>query len=1062
MSIRAAHRLTGVILALAVLVGLARPAVLARAAQPRLPLAPDLSCDIPTRIMPLGDSITRGTSAGITDDGLKISYRKDLWGDLRSQRYNIDFVGGVSTGYKYAGFDPDNEGHGGFTSQDIARDVTGWLATNPPDIVLLHIGTNDVTNGSLSAAGVAAILDAIKAFDPQVWVVLARIINRAPPTANTTSFNNAVEAVVWGRITAGDRLLMVDMEVGAGMVYALQPAGDLSDEVHPYHTGYSKMAQVWAPALASLLPACGAPSAVDDGYSVEEDSAARQLDVLVNDSGGDLTITSVSAPSAGGSASTNGEKVTYTPAANFSGTETFTYTVNNGAPGSDDTAQVTVTVTARNDPPYAANDTFTLPEDSLPSSLDVLANDTTAPDSGETLVIASVTQGSAGGSASTDGHTIHYSPAPNFNGSETFNYTINDGVPGSSDGAKVTVSVTPVNDPPTATADSYAVIQNTSANSLDVLANDTGSPDSGEMLVVAAVTAGSAGGSASTDGQVVFYTPPANFQGTETFSYTLGDGNPGSTDSARVTVRVDPFNQPPAANPDNADALEDTPLEIPVSSLAANDSPGEGEAGTQALTITQVQGEPGTHGQVSLGAGIVVYTPAPNYNGPASFGYTACDNGAPAKCDTAAVNVSVSAVNDPPNPALDGRSAVEDTPLVFSASGLVANDSAGPADESGQNLAVTAVSGSSATHGEIALQGANVVFTPDADFNGSANFTYQVCDDGSPAVCATGTVDLSISAVNDAPTFVKGLDQDFAMDSGPQHIPGWAGAISPGPADEAGQELVFDVSNDYPGLFAVQPAIDSGGDLDFTLAGGVTGSAWITVYLQDNGGAANGGSDRSAAQSFQIRVHPVNHPPTGLTLLGSAINENAPNGSVVGSLSTIDPDPGDKFLYMLFPDPGSPGETSFAIDGDRLVTNAGLDFETRHSYRLKIRTQDWAGEEYTAAFTITITDVNEPPLVASIADRVLKEGEALAVEVLAADPERAALTVQPVVLPAWLGLARTNESWWLTGTAPPGSAGDYTIQIGVSDGVNLTLVTFICRVESMRRLILLPLLPNGY
>src|SRR5690606_28474634 len=126
----------------------------------------------------------------------------------------------------------------------------------------------------------------------------------------------------------------------------------------------------------------------------------------------------------------------------------FTYTISDGNGGTD-TATVTVTVTAANDAPKAGGATRTEAEDSGATTIDVLANDTTEPDVGETLTISSVTQGSNGGTIAIieNGTRISYTPAPNFNGTETFTYTISDGN-GGTDTATVTVTVTPVNDDP--------------------------------------------------------------------------------------------------------------------------------------------------------------------------------------------------------------------------------------------------------------------------------------------------------------------------------------------------------------------------------------------------------------------------------------------------------------------------------------------------------------------------------------------------------------------------------------------------------------------------------------
>ena len=183
---------------------------------------------------------------------------------------------------------------------------------------------------------------------------------------------------------------------------------------------------------------------------MDEDSGTTSLDVLSNDStapdvGETLTITSVSAGDQGGSITINaGTSIDYTPTNNFFGTEIFTYTINDGTAGSDDTATVTITVDPVNDLPTANDNAFTVDEDSGITSLDVLNNDTSAPDVGETLTITSVSAGDQGGTVTINaGTSIDYTSANNFSGTETFSYTINDGTAGSDDTATVTITVNP-------------------------------------------------------------------------------------------------------------------------------------------------------------------------------------------------------------------------------------------------------------------------------------------------------------------------------------------------------------------------------------------------------------------------------------------------------------------------------------------------------------------------------------------------------------------------------------------------------------------------------------------
>src|SRR5262249_34384134 len=154
----------------------------------------------------------------------------------------------------------------------------------------------------------------------------------------------------------------------------------------------------------------------------------------------------------------------------FNGIEQFSYTVADGL-GGFATGNVTIEVSSVNQDSTANSDGFTIPEDSATVSFDVLQNDSTAPDVGETITITAVGPANHGGAVSIVGGFISYKPAPNFTGIETFPYTIIDGSGGQAVGT-VSVNVTNLNDNPTVTDDVFFIEPDTNPTDLDVLAND--------------------------------------------------------------------------------------------------------------------------------------------------------------------------------------------------------------------------------------------------------------------------------------------------------------------------------------------------------------------------------------------------------------------------------------------------------------------------------------------------------------------------------------------------------------------------------------------------------------
>jgi endonuclease G len=256
------------------------------------------------------------------------------------------------------------------------------------------------------------------------------------------------------------------------------------------------------------------------------------------------------------------------------------------------------------------------------------------------------------------------------------------------------------------------------------------------------------------------YSPAAHYFGPDSFTFKANDSALDSNVST-VNITVTEINNEPSAVNDDKETAEDSSLNFAASELVSNDSAGPNESG-QTLTVDSVISTPNTHGSINLSAGQITYSPDPNYNGPASFDYHMCDdgttNGSPdSKCATGTVNVTVTEVNDDPSAGNDTKNTNEDTALNFPAGDLTANDSAGPANESGQTLTVSSVTATVNTHGSVSLNSGTVSYSPAANYNGPATFDYQVCDNGttngSPASkCATAAVNVTVNPVNDAPT----------------------------------------------------------------------------------------------------------------------------------------------------------------------------------------------------------------------------------------------------------------------------------------------------------------------
>jgi VCBS repeat-containing protein len=272
--------------------------------------------------------------------------------------------------------------------------------------------------------------------------------------------------------------------------------------------------------------------------------------VLGNDSDADhdsLHAVLGSGPSHGSLTLDADGSFTYTPAANFNGSDSFTYRASDGSQESN-LATVTITVDAVNDAPTATSDTYSTAEDNALTvdAPGVLANDSDPDGNQLTVVLGS---GPSHGTLTLNANgSFTYTPAANFNDSDSFTYQTSDGTLTSSP-ATVTITVSAVNDAPTAAADAYSTGEDTTLtiDAPGVLANDQ-DPDDDSLHTVVGTAPTHGTLTLNTDGSFS-YTPAANYNGTDTFTYRADDGTVASN-QATVTITITATNDRPTAADD--------------------------------------------------------------------------------------------------------------------------------------------------------------------------------------------------------------------------------------------------------------------------------------------------------------------------------------------------------------------------------------------------------------------------------------------------------------------------------------------------------------------------------
>ncbi len=734
------------------------------------------------------------------------------------------------------------------------------------------------------------------------------------------------------------------------------------------------------------------PIAVNDVAATPEDVPVT-VAVLTNDSDPDrdpLTITSASANNGTVVVNANGT-LTFTPAPDFNGVATVAYTISDGN-GGVATATLTITVGAVNDRPDSVPIPNVTNQDN--QAVSVNTGDFFSDRDGDVLAF-SVTGLPAGlGIDPATGiisGTIDRSASQPNGGVYTVTVTARD--PGGLTVSR-TFTWTVTNPAPTAVNDSATTPEDTPIAAINVLGNDT-DPD-GDALRVTAATATNGTVTINPDG-TLRYVPNANFNGTDAIVYVISDGNGGQS-TAAVTITVTPVNDAPVAVNDNATTVEDAPVTIGV---LGNDRDVDGDR----LTVTGATSPNGT--VVVNPDGTITFTPAPNFNGPATITYTISDgNGG---VSTATVNVTVTPVNDAPIANASNAATNEDAPVVIP---VLANDS----DVDGNPLTVTAAT---ALNGTVVINpDGTVTYTPRADFNGTDTITYTISD--GQGGFATSTVTVTVNAVNDAPVATPiTLQTDNDSEAVSLSV---AGNFS----DPDGNALAFTAAGLPPGLSISAAGIVTGTIDRAASQGGpnADGIYRVTVTASDG----NGGT---VSQTFSWTVA---NPSPAAADDAATTNEDT---TVIIPILANDADPDGDLLTV----------TSAAAPNGTVVINANgtLTYTPNANFNgtdtISYTISDGNGGTATAIVTVTVVSVNDAPTVsAPLPSQSGVDGAPVTIPIAGnfSDLDRDTLSFTATGLPPGLTLSAggviTGSIDRAASQGGPAANGVYTVAVTASDG----------------------------
>ncbi|MDM7891949.1 Ig-like domain-containing protein [Curtobacterium caseinilyticum] len=511
--------------------------------------------------------------------------------------------------------------------------------------------------------------------------------------------------------------------------------------------------------------------------------------VLANDHGTGLTATLDEQPLHGTVDLAADGSYTYTPTADWSGSDRFTYTAKDSSDSKQtSTGLVTITVTPRTEDDRVRT--------AAGQPVTVTSGDLTRNDHGSGLTVTSVGQSSAGAVVLNADGTVTYTPAPGTSGTATFTYGVT-GANGNTATGTVTVTITPV----VAATDSDATADGTLVVPADqgVLEGATGT----DLTVTGNTTPGHGTVEVGKDGSYT-YTPEAGYSGKDTFEVTITDGS-GNTTTGTVTITV-----APKAVDDTASTTAGTPVDVAVTT---NDK-------GSALRVTGVgAAADGTARVTDAG---VTYTPRPGFSGTDAFTYTVTDgSGATA---TATVRVTVA-----PTAADDVLQTAAGTPLAIAAGTLTGNDA---------GAALTVTGTTKPRHGTVtkAADG-SLVYTPTAGWSGTDTFTYTVTD--ASGQTATATVTVLVGTVARADRATTTTDGTLRVSAASGVLTDDSGAGLWAKVDRKPQHGTVELRKD--GSYVYTPAKGFSGTDTFTYtavdAEGQTATGLVTITVTPTAGA---------------------------------------------------------------------------------------------------------------------------------------------------------------------------------------------------------------------------------
>jgi hypothetical protein len=482
--------------------------------------------------------------------------------------------------------------------------------------------------------------------------------------------------------------------------------------------------------------------------------------------------------------------------------------------------------------------------------------------------------------------TLTFTPAADTVGTATVTVQIHDNGftaffgDDTSDAQTFTITVGPVNDPPTFSKGAdQTVLEDAGPQTVPGWATNIspGPNEATQVVTFTIMTSNNAFFSvlpAVSSNGTLTYQVADNVNGSVSVTVTAMDDGGGLTNASvpqTFNINVTPVNDAPSFLKGADQTVLEGAGSQTVAGWATAISPGPtADEASQTLNFIVTTNNDALFTTLPAVApnGTLTYMLAPNANGAITVTVSLHDNGGTANggVDTSATQtftINGTDINDPPSFTKGANQFILEDAGAQTVVGWATNISAGPSEPT-QTVSFTVMTSNDAFFSVLPAVAANgtLTYTVANNVNGTVTVTVKAVDDGGTAgggvdMSAPQSFTINVTPVNDAPSFTANPDPNIAnprvlLTAGPQTIANW---VTVDPTTDVGQTVNFTVTTNNPGLFRVLPAVSSTGTLTFTPLAGFGGTATITVTLHDNGGTANGGSDTSASQTFTITTY---------------------------------------------------------------------------------------------------------------------------------------------------------------------------------------------------------------